>query len=152
MYLLLVSTWQELKSNGAILFFVVYRNTHLSAAVARNKCRSTYGLTSLVAFLRLSTFRKCESPRTEKLVEQENGNYANYYRESTGSQLVFCARKRYTPVKTECQSLSPPAFEILVVRAPGTTKKCCRTTKMLPDNQKYWCNCPTDNRKCVAPL
>ncbi len=56
---------------------------------------STYGLTTLVAFLGLSTFRKCESLRTEKLVEQENGNGNNaiYYRESMGSELVLCALK-----------------------------------------------------------
>ncbi len=50
---------------------------------------------TLVAFLRLSTFRKCESLRAEKLVEQENGHRKNaiYYRESMGTDVVLCTLK-----------------------------------------------------------
>ena len=62
-----------------------------SSRFSEKKCWSSYGLTTLAAFPRLSTFRKCKSTRTEKLPLEENdhGVHAIYYSESMGLELVL---------------------------------------------------------------
>ncbi len=64
------------------------------------------------------------------------------FKKSTYCVLYLQIRRFYLVRQKGCGDLQPSKFWLSV--RPGQPKT-------LPDNQKYWCSCPTDNHKFWRP-